>query len=141
MAKSDYYEDFMLPHGGSRTAGHYGPVDERGNPVRRTKQTHPYSYDGFVLWKSRDYKPTLPAGTIYSDRLYEWDYEKAMRLGEKHQIRRWDNTPTKQIEAFLRDWNDDPKLHLVLVMEYCNQASGYPVWRFDYLSSGSNSDD
>lgn len=112
---------------------HSGPCDEHGNPVRRTKHTHPYNYDGFVLWKSRDYKPTMPAGTIYSDRLYEWDYEKAQRLAEQHEIKRWDNTRTEKIEAFLRDWNDNPNLRLVLVMEYCNQSSGYPVWRFDYL--------
>lgn len=118
---------------GHRT--YYGPVDEHGNPVRRTKQSHPYSYDGFVLWKSDEYSPRSPAGTIYSDRLYEWDYEKAIALGEKHKVKRWDNTPAKQIEAFLRDWNDDPGLRLVLVMEYCNQASGYPCWRFDFVSS------
>lgn len=99
-------------------ASHY--CDEHGNPVARTKHTHPYSYDGFVIWKSNDYHPRLPAGTIYSDRLLEWDYEKTQRLGERHQIQRWDNTPPERIQAFLRDWNEDPNLRLVLVMEYCN---------------------
>lgn len=117
---------------------YYGPVDEHGNPVRRTKWTHPYSYDGFVLWTSNDYNPQMPAGTIYSDRLYEWDYKKAIALGEKHGIQRWDNTPTDQIEAFLRDWNDNPNLRLVLVMEYCDQSSGYPVWRFDFTEQPSS---
>lgn len=25
-----------------------------------------------------------------------------------------------------------PNLKLILVMEYCNQTTGYPEWRFDY---------
>lgn len=123
----------------TRQRGHFSSqsCDEYGNPVQRTKYTHPYSYDGFVLWMSKEYSPTQAAGTVYSDRLYEWDYEKAVRLGKQHEIKRWDNTDPKRIEAFLRDWNENPRLRLVLVMEYCNHASGYPCWRFDFVDDSA----
>ena len=73
----NYSDLFDFSNGRGLRHSYHGPVDNYGNPVRRTKHTHPYSYDGFVIWKSADYKPAMPAGTIYSDRLWEWDYEKA----------------------------------------------------------------
>lgn len=29
----------------------FPPVDEFGKPVQRTKQEHPWTYDGFVIWR------------------------------------------------------------------------------------------
>ncbi len=110
-----------------------GNVDEFNNPVKRTKRSHPYSYDGFVQWRG---SPNGEAnGTIYSDRLLQWDFDKHDELcmkhfGNKHQY--WDTRNPKKIEAFIRDWVDDQTVKLTLVMEYCNASSGYPVWRFDY---------
>ena len=40
--------------------------DEYGNLVKRTKHTHPYNYDGFVLWESLK----KDSHTDYSDRLW-----------------------------------------------------------------------
>ena len=114
----------------------FAAVDEFGQPVRRTKMSHPYSYDGFVLWRGGANKEAT--GTIYSDRLLQWDWDKHNRLCEKHfgnKGQLWDNRDPKLIEAFLRDWCEDPGLKLIFIMEYCNQASGYPCWRFDYRSS------
>jgi hypothetical protein len=113
-----------------------GSIDEHGNRVVRTKLTHPYSYDGFVLHRFGSNKESN--GTIYSDRLLQWDFAKHDRLCMKHfgnKGQYWDNRDPKLIEAFLRDWCKDPGLRLILVMEYCNQASGYPCWRFDYKTS------
>ncbi len=110
-----------------------GKVDEHGNPVKRTKQSHPYSYDGFVQWRGGENKEAN--GTIYSDRLLQWDYEKHNELCEKHfgnKGQYWDARHPEKIEAFLRDWVDDQNLKLIFVMEYCNVSSGYPCWRFDY---------
>lgn len=107
-------------------------IDEHGNPIKRTPYTHPYSYDGFVTYRGG--KNEEVTGTVYSDRLLQWDYEKTRKLMKKHFKNSGDyyndRTP-KQIEAFLCD-RLDKKVALVLVMQYCNQSSGYPVWRFDF---------
>jgi len=113
--------------------GETAPIDEHGNTVKRTKHTHPYNYDGHVIW--RDGENAEADDTIYSDRLLQWDYDKHNRLCEKHfgnQGQRWNNRDPKKIESFLRDWCDNQKLKLVFIMEYCNQSSGYPCWRFDF---------
>jgi hypothetical protein len=117
----------------------HGPIDEHGNQVKRTKQSHPYSYDGFILHR---FGPNSEAtSTIYSDRLLQWDWDKHNRLCMKHfgdERQYWNNRDPKKIEAFLRDWCEDPELKLIFIMEYCNQASGYPCWRFDYCSKKLN---
>jgi len=118
-----------------RTGMRVGPFDEHGNTVARTKQSHPYSYDGFVQWRIEPQQKA--SSTIYSDRLLQWDFAKHDRLCQKHfgnKGQLWDRREPKLIEAFLRDWCDDKNLTLVMVMEYCNQSSGYPVWRFDFVS-------
>lgn len=112
----------------------YNCVDEFGNPVSRTKQTHPYSYDGFVLWRGGENNEAT--ATVYSDRLLQWDYEKHNKLcmkyfGDEAQLW-WDKRSPQQIEKFLRDWFDNENLKLVLIMEYCNISNGYPCWRFDF---------
>jgi hypothetical protein len=124
-------EQIIISCDGTYTLG--GLVDEHGNQITRTPATHPYSYDGFVthrLGKNEEAKDT-----IYSDRLLQWDYQKYNELSEKHfgnKSQNWYDRQPEKIEAFLRDWCEAPNLKLVLVMEYCNQSSGYPVWRFDF---------
>ena len=39
----------------------------------------------------------------------------------------------KLIEAFLQDWCDNPDIKLVMVMQHCNRATGYPVWSLHYI--------
>ena len=110
-----------------------GLVDEYGHPVKRTKLTNPYTYDAFVEWRGGENREAN--GTIYSDRLLQRDFNKHDRLCEKHFGNRgqyWDKREPSQIEAFLRDWTECKDLKLILVMQYCNQSSGYPLWRFDY---------
>lgn len=107
-------------------------VDEHNNPIERTKLTHPYSYDGYVLWRGGDNDEIK--NTVYSDRLREWNYKKTERLNEKYNtnINSWKEKDPKKIEKFLQDYCDNPEIKLILIMEYCNQSTGYPVWRFDY---------
>lgn len=110
-------------------------VDEHDQPVSRTKSSHPYSYDGFVTWRSGANNEA--ESTIYSDRLLEFDRQKHNDLCRKHfgdEKQYWDDRSPLKIEAFLRDWTDNQKLRLILIMEYCNQSSGYPCWRFDYAT-------
>jgi hypothetical protein len=112
------------------------PVDEHGNPVERTKEMYPYSYDGFVIWRTEG----KANDTIYSDRLLQWDFAKHDRLCMKHfgnKGQYWSDRPPEKIEAFLRDWCDNPKLKLIFIMQYCNVSSGFPCWRFDFNTNRS----
>ncbi len=116
--------------------GYATRINEFGKPVERSKEEYPYSYDGFVTWRGG--KNEEATSTIYSDRLLDWDYKRHDELcvkhfGDKGQV--WYSRDSKKIEAFLRDWTGDKKLKLIFVMEYCNQSSGYPLWRFDYKSN------
>lgn len=100
----------------------------------RTKGSHPYNYDAYMQYLADDHQ-LLKGSTVYTDRMLQWDYEKTNNLMQKHfgnQGQYWDDREPEVIEAFLRDWRQDPNLRLIAVIEYCNQASGYPVWRLDY---------
>lgn len=110
---------------------------EDGEGVR-TKLSHPYSYDPITIWvgggKAED--------TVYTDRLFQWDHAKHDRLCEKHFGNRgqyWSEREPSKIEAFLRDYIGDPSVTLCCVTEYCNQATGYPVWRLDYRKGAPGS--
>lgn len=96
-----------------------------------------YSYDPFIIMENKNVKSN---GTVYSDRLYSWDYKKHNRLcmihfGNIGQL--WDErsrkTPEK-VEKFLRDYFDDDTIVLGRVIEYCNKSTGFPVWRIDYYT-------
>jgi hypothetical protein len=105
-------------------------LDEKGNLIEKTPITNPYDYDGFVIWDTN----TSPTDTVYSDRLFQWDAKKHDELCEKHFGncgQYWNKREPKKIESFLSDYFDR-KIKLCRVMQYCNQATGYPCWRFDY---------
>jgi len=127
----DVYETFCGRYGNQIQ----GPIDEHGNPVKKTKQSHPYSYDGFVQYRGG--KNEEADNTIYSDRLLQWDRGKHDELCEKYfgdKRQYWSDRGPKAIESFLRDWTDSQDLKLIFVMEYCNVSNGYPCWRFDFKS-------
>lgn len=108
-----------------------------------TKSDHPYCYDPLTIWGEP--RPNKECnGTVYVDRLEQWDAAKYDRLAREH-YRRGDtcyerpfdsyNCKGYLIERFLRDWFGDPKLRLLRVVEYCHPYTGYPTWRMDYVSS------
>ena len=73
--------------------------------------------------------------TVYSDRLLTQDFEKHNRIcldvfGNKRQY--WDDRNPLKIQDFLRKYLDNENLVLTRVMQYTNDSSGYPCWRFDY---------
>lgn len=115
-------------------------VDEIDNPVKRTKWEYPYGYDGFV--QERVHPNEKANGSVYTDRLLQWDYDKTRRMLKKHFKDTgidiggdyWDKRTAKQIEGVLREWLDAPLLEVVLVMNYCNVSNGYPTWRIDYYN-------
>ena len=74
--------------------------------------------------------------TVYSDRLYQWDSKKHDELCTKHfgnTGQYWDNRKPEEIEAFLRDYCNEPKIVLCRIEQHENRATGYPLWRIDYL--------
>lgn len=97
---------------------------------------NPYSFHPYVTWGDKKDKVT---GSVYSDRLYQWDSELHDDLclkyfGNKGQT--WnpiDRSP-EVIEKFLRDYLNDPELKLVYIEKHCHMASGYPIWFFAYYS-------
>lgn len=71
---------------------------------------------------------------VYSDRLYQWDYEKYNTLRQKHfgnHSQSWFGIPDKKIEAFLSDYIGK-KVILKFTFQGTNASNGYPYWRFDY---------
>lgn len=107
-------------------------LDGYGNVLNRTKFTHPYNYDPILQWHNRNGEPN---GTVYTDRLLQWDYAKHNDLCEKHfgnKAQYWDNRDPVKVEAFLRDYLNAPDLILCAITEHCNQATGFPLWRLDY---------
>lgn len=109
----------------------FGGVDENGNPVKRTKDDHPYSYDDFIIY--RGHPNEVGNITLWSDRLQSQYNSTWNDLLKKHFNETGENFTCrnpKQIEAFLKELLNDPELKLVYIMEGCNQANGFPVWRF-----------
>jgi hypothetical protein len=112
--------------------------DEHGKQVRRTPASHPYNYDGFV--QERCGANSEANGTVWTDHLLQWDYARTRALLKKHFKDTgidvggdyWGKRSAEAIQGFLRERLDQPELRVILVMEYCNQSSGYPTWRIDY---------
>lgn len=99
----------------------------------KTKQSHPYTYDPFLLYFNQDAKREADDG-LYTDRLLMWDYAKHNMLCEKHfgnAAQYWDDRDPKKIEAFLRDWTGK-KVVLVVNIQYVNMGNGYPLWFLGY---------
>jgi hypothetical protein len=106
--------------------------DENGDPIERTPLTHPYSYQGFVLWGKNS---QFINACVYSDRIYEWDYKKHNELCMRHfgnEGQYWENRDHQKIEDFLKDWTGK-NVRLLMIMQHCNQATGYPCWSFHYI--------
>lgn len=107
------------------------PINQNGDPVKKTKLKYPYSYDPFIVQGS----PGEYECTDYSDRLMQWNWDKFYELSEKHFGNRdqiFYDRPIDKIESFLQDYHNNPKLKLVMVSEGANVSNGYPYWIFFY---------
>lgn len=112
----------------------YGQVliNEFGDQIERTPFEHPYTYDGFIIWRGLDNNQRT--GTVYSDRLNQWDNKKFKELSLKHfdkESFNFGRCEPKKLEAFLCDYLEK-EIKLVFIMEYCNKSQGYPYYRIDY---------
>lgn len=101
-----------------------------GKPIKRTPDKYPYSYDPFVVWKSRNFSPA--DSYVYSDRMMQQNHEKFADACKKV----WKNTgqmfysrEPEDIEKFLSIYFDR-EVELTMVMEGCNVSNGYPYWIF-----------
>lgn len=100
-----------------------------GREVEKTPDKYRYSYDAYVTHKFKDEYEDA----VYSDRLWQWDPKKHDSLCQEHfgnQGQYWDGRSPEKIEAFLRDYNNNPKLTLVGIMTGANASSGFPYWVF-----------
>lgn len=108
------------------------------------KRDAPYSYRPFYVWGGKDKRCN---GSVYHDRMQGWDNKKIEQIsltiwepreslfdkGTKYAVTQWKDHVGMQ--KLLREFNDDPTLELTAIVEYCNLSNGYPVWRFDYIST------
>lgn len=96
----------------------------------RTKMSHPYNYEPIVLLRSEK-KGTDNA---YTDRMCGWDRDKFYKgLEQKGELRFSWGDKTK-VNNFLRVYYDDPTIEVVQVVEYCNEATGYPTWFLGWVT-------
>lgn len=110
--------------------------DLYGNPVKRTPQAFPYSFDEYVQYKATGFNPyDSNYSGVYSDRMFQWDHDKyseACRIAFNNQGGQYfDHRDPKDIEHFLSVYFDKP-IYLKAVLKGCNQATGYPYWVFLY---------
>lgn len=97
------------------------------NPSRRrTKQEAPYGYDEFFIYGDREIVKTAD-DALYSDRIWQWDHEKAIRLWKQHVDARWNNSGQRQHSAFMSAYLDK-QVEVIALAEGCNISNGYPYW-------------
>ena len=90
--------------------------------------SHPY---GFDLIFEREGKIT---GSVYSDRLYQWDSEKFNNLCQKHfgnESQYFYNRSPKKIEEFLCDYLDE-LIKIIRISKTEHKAHGNPIWFFEF---------
>jgi len=107
-------------------------VDPQRN---RHKNTHPYSYDPYWIWKKGDVK-VKGVNVDYHDRLQQWNwdrYRKAFDLVKEDGCTGDINSFTQeQASMFMSHYQDKP-CEVIAIAEGCNQSSGYPYWVFWYV--------
>lgn len=96
------------------------------DPTRecRTKEDWPYSYSEHYLWGERE----KGCEAVYSDRLAQWDHEKAAAAlkGMSGRYGHWGKAGTSK---YLSAYFGKP-IEAVAVAEGCNVSNGYPYWVF-----------
>lgn len=70
-------------------------------------------------------------GSVYSDRLHQWDHEKYVACAEKHLTGQWHTNTPSQLGAFLSEYMGK-SVQAVTLWQYNNASSGFPVWLVFY---------
>lgn len=103
-------------------------LDLDGNPIERTPEKYPYSYEPYVQWKG-DYDAEK-SSSWFSDRLRRWDSKKFDECCEKvwgKKTAYFRNGHPKYVEKFLSLYFEK-KVKLTAILEGCNYGNGYPYW-------------
>lgn len=98
----------------------------------RPRSEYPYSYTCFISWSDFN---VIPNGSVYTDRLWQWNSHKYDKLcnehfGDKGQC--WSGRNSKKVQEFLRDYLDKPNLKLAFIKQSCNRSNGFPYWCLAY---------
>lgn len=104
------------------------------DPDFKNEIDHPYDFDPYTVWMTN--KNVVPNGSVYTDRLFQWDNIKHDLLCLKHFENKgqyWSDRSPSKIQDFLRDYLDDQNLILCEIQKHCNVSNGYPVWYFSYF--------
>ncbi len=101
-----------------------------GQPVKRTPEQYPYSFDQYCVYKSTDFD--LTTDTVYSDRMWEWSPDKFNAC----HVRVWDELgqffncrKPKRVEEFLHAYFGI-SLDLTGIEAGCDFQNGNPYWVF-----------
>lgn len=105
-----------------------------GEPNKRTPQTHPYSYDEFVVFKSEKFDPM--DCMVYHDRMLQWDrdaFSRAVRKvwPDKSHRQMFHGEKPEDINRFLNLYFGK-KVELTAVLQGCDVGNGFPYWVFAY---------
>lgn len=92
-----------------------------------------YLATGYNVDKQQRY-PTVEGATYnYSDRIWQWDRNKADAANKASLEKGFHRDSAARFEVYLRLYFDKPTLKLVHVMAGFNVATGYPYQVFGYI--------
>lgn len=100
-----------------------------GEPVQRTPREYPYAFDRFCTWRG---KVERTEHSAYSDRMYQWDWEKFNAACETvwgNHGQYFDGRTPGEIQRFLSLYYGHDVI-LTGVEKACNWANGFPCWIF-----------
>lgn len=105
--------------------------DLNGNIVEKTPETHPYSYDPFVIYKSPDFDNSYIT-CADSDRMLLWSPDKFQTAYKEiwgTDSQSFNGKKPEDINRFLNLYFEkDVKLEAVV--QNCNLSTGFPYWTF-----------
>jgi hypothetical protein len=112
-----------------------GGIGRDRKPVKPTRQTDPHNFDDYLSFENA--KQPLANDSLYVDNMEYHEPEKYAALMLKHfntTSNFWEGRSPEKVEAFLRDYCDEPDLQLVRIWTCCNKASGADQFQFEFLS-------
>lgn len=117
---------------GSGWPGRFVGLD--GRPVARPPHEYHYSYDEYVLFRSKTFQPD--DAVEYSDRLFQRDpglFRRSMAEArpESPESQSFSRASSKEAEKFLSLYIGRP-VELTAVLQGCNMSDGNPYWVFFY---------
>jgi len=94
----------------------------------KTPEQYPYSFDSYYVW--RDFDKTELSDeieTVYSDRMYQWNYEKAKTVFKGKQI--LNNLNKKECKKIVKEYFGSDTKCIGYALS-CNISNGYPIGVF-----------